>query len=220
MGEPRGFSPVALSFFDGLEEDNSRAYWTAHTDVFEAEVKAPLAALLASLPPSYQPFRVFRMNRDLRFAADKSPYKTQHSAIHAHDGLDHYLQISAAGLLVATGVYWLERDQLQRYRAAVDDETTGAALDRVLRRLERGGAVEVGGGVDTLKTAPRGYPRDHRRIRWLRHKGLVASAALTGPKLADGQAVRDFTVHVFTAARPMNRWLAEHVGPHVPDDPI
>ena len=77
--------------------------------------------------------------------------------------------------------------------------------------------VALGGGVGTLKTAPRGYPRDHRRIRWLRHQGLIASAGLAGPELADGQAVRDFTVQVFTAARPMNRWLADHVGPHRPD---
>ena len=217
MSAPPGFSPAALAFFDGLEEDNSRAYWTAHGEMFETEVKAPLAALLASLPSTYQPFRVFRMNRDLRFTADKSPYKTQHSAIHAHAGLDHYLQFSAAGLLVATGIYWMERDQLQRFREAVDDERTGAALHRLLGRLERGGVVALGGGVGTLKTAPRGYPRDHRRIRWLRHQGLIASAGLTGAELADGQAVRDFTVQVFTAARPMNRWLADHVGPHRPD---
>ena len=215
MSQLQGFSPAAWAFFDGLEEDNSRAYWTAHADVFEAEVKAPLAALVASLPKAYQPFRVFRMHRDLRFSADKSPYKTQHSAIHTHQGLDHYLQVSAAGLLVATGIYWMERDQLQRFREAVDDEASGTALDRLLRRLERAGTVDVDHGVGTLKTAPQGYPRDHRRIRWLRQRGLIATAGLAGPELADGEAVRAFVLDVFATARPMNRWLAEQVGPHV-----
>lgn len=206
-----GFRPAALRFFDGLEEDNSKEYWTAHVDEFEREVKAPMAALLESLPPTYQPFRVFRMNRDLRFSADKSPYKQQHGATHESGGIDHYVHIDAGGLLAATGMYWMQRDQLVRYRAAVDDTRTGRALERILDQLADADSV-ADMGLSPLKTAPRGYPRDHPRIDLLRRKGVVAHRTLTGPELADPEAARDFVVALFEVAKPLNAWLRKHVG--------
>ena len=62
-----GFSAAATRFFQDLEDDNSREFWLANADVYEREVKQPMLALLESLPEQYQPFRLFRMNRDLRF---------------------------------------------------------------------------------------------------------------------------------------------------------
>ena len=211
MSRAGSFSPKALTFFDGLEEDNSREYWTAHADTFEDEVRGPLAALLESLPAAYQPFRVFRMNRDLRFAKDKSPYKLQHSATHESGGIDYYIQVSAAGLLAASGMYWMHRDQLERYRAAVADGRTGAALERLLAKVPPSLSTDM--GIESLKTAPRGYPRDHPRIELLRRKGVVLYGTLQGRTLADGDAVRAFTEQVFEAAKPLNAWLRRHVGP-------
>jgi uncharacterized protein (DUF2461 family) len=72
------FTPKATEFFTGLERDNSKDYWTANKAVFENEVKEPMAALVESLPERFGPFKIFRMNRDIRFSPDKSPYKTQH----------------------------------------------------------------------------------------------------------------------------------------------
>jgi uncharacterized protein (TIGR02453 family) len=214
------FSHRALEFFDGLEEDNSREYWTRQADAFDREVRAPMAALLESLPPAYQPFRIFRMNRDLRFSNDKSPYKLQHSGIHEAGGIGHYVQIGAAGLLAASGMYWMARDQLERYRAAVDDARQGAALQRLLARA--GGVVSTEGmGLQSLKTAPRGYSRDHPRIDLLRRKGLAAHSVLAGGDLcdADAEATREFVLAVFDAAEPLNAWLRRHVGPAVIAEP-
>lgn len=206
-----GFGPRALHFFDALEENNSREFWTAHLDEFEREVKAPMAVLLESLPQEYQSFRMFRMNRDLRFSKDKSPYKLQHSGVLGTDGIDHYLHVGADGLLVASGIYWMERDQLERYRSSVDDGRSGKALERILADL--GPAVEDETmGVASLKTAPRGYSREHPRIQLLRQKGMVAHRRLTGPGLADGARVREFVLGVFTDAKPLNAWLKRHVG--------
>lgn len=212
MGRTGCFSARALAFFDGLEEDNSRSYWEAHHDVFDAEIRLPLAALLESLPAAYQPFRVFRMNRDLRFTKDKSPYKLQHSAIHGGRGIDHYVQIGAGGLLAASGAYAMERDQLDRYRAAVDDGRSGRALERLLARVGPVASSD-GMGMESLKTAPRGYARDHPRIELLRRKGVVVHGTLSGRDLADGEAARGFILAVFEAAEPLNRWLDKQVGP-------
>jgi uncharacterized protein (TIGR02453 family) len=109
-----GFRAAATRFFQDLEDDNSREFWLAHADTYEREVKQPMLALLESLPEKYQPFRLYRMNRDLRFTTDKSPYKTQQGAISGAGRGDFYLHIDGRGLLVAAGAYQMEPDQLER----------------------------------------------------------------------------------------------------------
>ena len=206
-----GFRAEAMRFFQDLEDDNSREFWQAHADVYEREVKQPMLALLESLPERYQPFRLYRMNRDLRFTKDKSPYKIQQGAISEAEGGDYYLHVDGTGLLVAAGAYQLEPDQLERYRAAVDDGRKGRALERILTDLEQQDVVTAM-GMPALKTAPRGYAEDHPRIDLLRRKGLVGSRTLTGAALQDGDRIRDFVTETFTACEPLVAWLTKHVG--------
>jgi uncharacterized protein (TIGR02453 family) len=212
MARSVGFSPQATNFFEDLEEDNSREFWTANKAVFEIEIKEPMAALVESLPEAYQPFKVFRMNRDVRFSADKSPYKTQHGAAHQTDGTVYYVHLDASGLMAACGAYMMAPDQLERYREAVVDDDTGAELQAILDELtERG--LEVGHGMsEPLKTAPRGYPRDHPRVDLLRQKAVSAHRRLTGAELQAGTTVRDFVVETFEACGRMNDWIAANVG--------
>ena len=206
-----GFHTAALRFFQDLEDDNSREFWLANADTYEREVKQPMLALLESLPERYQPFRLYRMNRDLRFTKDKSPYKLQQGAISEAEGGDYYLHVDGTGLLVAAGAYQLEPDQLERFRAAVHDARRGEALEQILADLEQQG-VETGMGVPSLKTAPRGYAKDHPRIDLLRRKGLVGSRTLTGTALQHGDRVRGFVAETFAVCEPLVAWLAKHVG--------
>jgi uncharacterized protein (TIGR02453 family) len=206
-----GFRAAALRFFQDLEDDNSREFWLAHADTYEREVKQPMLGLLESLPERYQPFRLYRMNRDLRFTKDKSPYKLQQGAISEAEGGDYYLHVDGAGLLVAAGAYQLEPDQLERFRVAVDDGRNGRTLERILADLDQQD-IETEMGMPALRTAPRGYAKDHPRIGLLRRKGLVGSRTLTGAPLEDGDQVRDFVVATFTACEPLVAWLGKHVG--------
>ena len=212
MAGNRGFGGQATRFFQNLEEDNSRDFWNAHKDTYEREVKQPMVELLESLPEKYQPFRLFRMNRDLRFTKDRSPYKTQQGAISDAGGSDYYLHLDGTGLLVAVGTYLMEPDQLDRYRPAVADGRSGQALERILADLEAQSIQTDGIGVPSLKTAPRGYAKDHPRIELLRRKGLIGHRTLTGPKLRTGGGVRDFVVETFEACEPLVAWLGRHVG--------
>ena len=170
-----GFSPAATEFFEDLEDQNTREFWLAHKDLFEREVREPMAALLDSLPEEYQPFKVFRMNRDIRFSPDKSPYKTMHGAAHGMPGAVHYLHLDASGLMVACGSYMMPPDELERYRQAVAADSSGEELAEILAELGRRRSVHLDpGGAEPLKTAPRGYPRDHPRASLLRQKGVIA----------------------------------------------
>lgn len=207
-----GFSTRATKFFAGLERNNSKDYWTANKAVFEEEVKEPMAALVDSLPERFQPFKTFRMNRDIRFSPDKSPYKTQHGAAHETDGTVYYLHLDAHGLMAACGAYMMTPDQLERYRESVADDMTGRELEGILNNLSER-SIDVGHGMtEPLKTAPRGYPKDHPRVDLLRQKAVSAHRRLSGAPLRDADAVREFVVETFDACGPLNDWIKSNVG--------
>ena len=204
----RGWPAEAIEFYEGLEADNTRAYWQDHKKEYEELVKGPMFELLAELEGEFGAGKIFRPFRDVRFSKDKSPYKTAIGATLERGG---YVQFSAQGLAAGSGYYVMMPDQLEQYRRAVDDDKTGPELERVAAALRKGG-IDVA-AHDTLKTAPKGYPKDHPRIELLRHKGLIAwkqwpVAAWMGTAKAKTRIV-DFLV----AARPLGAWLDTHVGP-------
>src|SRR5258708_20985031 len=151
-----GWPAEAVEFYRGLSADNTKAYWTAHKQVYDAQVHAPMAELLAELEREFGPGRIARPYRDIRFRADKSPYKTE---IYATLDRGGYVRFGADGLTAALGYYMMTPAQVDRYRHAVDDETHGARLAALVERV-RGEGLMVGGG-QALQTAPRGYPSNH-----------------------------------------------------------
>lgn len=212
--EFQGWPAEALEFYEGLVADNSRAYWQAHRQVYERDVLAPMLALLAELEPEFGPGKVFRPYRDVRFSADKSPYKT---AIAATVEAGGYIQLSAQGLGCGNGMYMMAPDQLTRYRRAVDDDVIGEQLRRLIDRTARDGITI--GGHDMLKTAPRGYRRDHPRIELLRYKGLVAWKQWPVAPWLGTAAAKDRVVGFLRDTAPLNDWLADHVGPSTAEPP-
>jgi uncharacterized protein (TIGR02453 family) len=208
-----GFSPAATEFFEDLEDQNTTEFWLAHKDVFEREIRDPMAGLLDSLPEEYQPFKVFRMNRDVRFSADKSPYKVMHGAAHGAPGGVYYVHLDASGFMVACGNYMMQSDELERYRQAVADDASGEELSEILAALGRRRSIQLGpGGPEPLKTVPRGYPRDHPRADLLRQKGLIATRTRPRSELQDGARLRSFVVETFQMCSDLTDWLESYVG--------
>jgi len=203
-----GFPEEALAFYEGLEADNSKPYWTDHKAVYEQCVRQPMEALLSELGSEFGTSKVFRPYRDVRFARDKSPYKTEIGAVAHLDGT-LYVQLSAAGLLAAGGIYETAPDQVERMRRAVADDVRGPELERIVATLRQGG-YEVDG--HKLKTMPRGYPADHPRAELLRLRSI------TGWKRWPPQSwlhKREALNRVRTAWRafgPLNVWIAANVG--------
>jgi uncharacterized protein (TIGR02453 family) len=208
----RGWPAEALEFYEGLEADNTKAYWTEHKAVYEEAVYGPMAALLAELAGEFGEGRIFRPYRDVRFSADKTPYKT---AIAATVGAG-YVHLSADGLMAGAGMYHLAPDQLERYRQAVASDRTGAELEGLIRTLSQT-QVDVH-GTDPLKTVPKGYPRDHPRAELLRNKGLVAMKQWPAAGWLGTAAAKKRIVDMLRATRPLCGWLDEHVGPSALDN--
>ena len=217
-GAFHGFSPEVFEWFAGLEGDNSKAYFTATRDRYETAVRGGLTAMLQELGETFGgEVKVFRQQRDLRFAPDRSaPYKTRTYGL-LYDvpgaGAGLYAQLSSQGLYAGTGYHQLARDQLERFRAAVSDDRTGPRLAEATAAAQAAGLDVVG---ESLRTAPRGYPRDHPRIELLRHKALVAGRALPGTTGIGRDEALDHVATTWRAAEPLNAWLDEHVGPSTP----
>jgi len=159
----------------------------------------------------FGPLKVFRPNRDVRFSKDKSPYKTRcYGVAEGEGGAGYYVGISAEGLVAGSGYWMMAADQLARYRAAVADDRTGPALETEVAALRAQG-LELEG--QPLKTAPRGYPRDHPRIELLRCKSLAVVKPFEPAAWLHTKAAADRIIGVWRAAAPMNAWLTTHVGP-------
>lgn len=204
----RGWPAEALEFYEGLEADNSKTYWADHKAVYDEKVHAPMVALLAALEPEFGSAKIFRPYRDVRFSNDKSPYKTTISAS-LHSG--GYIQLSAKGLTAGSGMYMMAPDQLARYREAVADDKTGRQLEHVIAEIESH-QVEVG-GHETLKNAPKGYPKDHPRVELLRNKGLVMWKQWPVAAWLGTATAMTRIVEFLRRAQPLNEWLTANVGP-------
>jgi uncharacterized protein (TIGR02453 family) len=207
-----GFPDEGLVFYEGLEADNTKTYWTRHKAAYEEHVRAPLQALLAELEPEFGTAKVFRPYRDVRFSHDKTPYKTHQGAVVHPDGRgagSWYVQLSADGLMVAGGCWRLESDQVARYRRAVADDVQGPRLQSEVDRLAAGGWSIEG---DRLKRVPPGHDADAPRMDLLKHKSLHGRRSW---EPADWLHTRQVLDEVRTAWRDLatlNTWLADNVG--------
>jgi uncharacterized protein (TIGR02453 family) len=205
-----GFGEAVVDFYEGLEADNSKAYWTDNKALYEEHVRAPMLALLADLEPEFGTGKVFRPYRDVRFSNDKTPYKVQCGATAG----PHYVQVSADGLMVAVGYYRMTSAQVARYRAAVDDDRHGPRLAELVDGL-RGEGFTVAG--EQLKTRPRGFDPEHPRLELLRHKSLFAWARWEPSDEMHGPELRDRVAATWRRLDPLGRWLDEHVGVDLDD---
>jgi uncharacterized protein (TIGR02453 family) len=213
MSNFQGFGPQVKTWFQGLEADNSKEYFAARRDFFEESVRNQMEALLDELRDEFGgETKMFRQHRDIRFSPDKSPYKTNtygilYGTAIAAQGL--YASISADGLVAGSGYHMMARDQLERYRAAVDDGGKGHELAKLI-----GGAREAGLELwgESLATAPRGYSRDHDQIELLRRKNLTLGRILKFGKGISRSAGLQFVAKTWRASAPVTGWLDKHVG--------
>lgn len=201
----RGWPVEAVEFYEGLLADNSKTYWTAHKATYDNDVAGPMKELIGEVSAEFGEGKIFRPYRDVRFSADKTPYKTHIGALFERGA---YVQLGADGLAAGRGVWHLEGDELQRYRAAVDDDVSGGELVAIVAELDRQG-VEVL-SREALKSAPRGFDKDHPRADLLRRKGLAAWRSWPVAAWLGTPEAKDRVLELWRAAEPLHSWLAQH----------
>ena len=226
-----GFRPEALDFLVGLRLNNERDWFQPRKGEYERLLKEPLEALCEALderfaargiPMEADPVRSpFRIYRDVRFARDKSPYKTNVGASfpwvgrrvvggtptsrEGRHGVGGYLHIEPGGSFVGGGMWHPEPARLAAFRSAVVDEP-----DRARNALEDPGFREVFGEVEgeRLKRVPTGFPADHPSADLLRLKGVIFRRMLGDGDLSS-PALPDLLADAFAAAAPVLRFLGE-----------
>ena len=201
--------PEALEFLRELEANNDRDWFRANRQRYEQHLLAPTRALAQQLAHLGQPHH-FRPYNNLRFRPGP-PLKDNVAVGIGQDGAGgYYVDLSLDGVLVGAGLFHPAPDQLERFRAAIDNPRKAAAFERAVSRAEAAGLALF---EPALKRAPRGYPADHPRLDRLRLKQLVVyrryplrrwlHTAECDRRVRDG----------LEAARPLVKWLREHVGP-------
>lgn len=200
-----GFPEAALDFYDDLELDNTRSFWEAHKDVYDSAVRVPMLALVGELAEEFGAAKVFRPYRDVRFAKDKTPYKTAQGAfVSAAPSTGWYVQIGAPGVRVGGGYYHAGGPDLARIRAAIDTDHSGRELEGILASLSEDG-FEIGG--EKLKTSPRGYDADHPRIELLRHKSMPVGRSYGFDKIIHTPDLVDRVRDDWRTLRPLVEWV-------------
>jgi uncharacterized protein (TIGR02453 family) len=203
----KGWPAEALEFYEGLEADNTRTYWLAHKTDYEECVRRPMQALLDELAATWGAGKIFRPYRDVRFSADKTPYKTHIGALLEGGG---YVQLSAEGLAAGCGLWHMESDSLRRYRDAVASDRTGGELVAIVAALGHKGSEVI--SRESLKTVPRGYDREHPRADLLKHKGLAAWKHWPVQSWLGTARARTNIESFLESAVPLRDWLRTNVG--------
>jgi len=199
------FGRGAAGFYRGLAADNSRDYFEARRDVYQRAIRIPLEDLADIAQERYGPGKVFRPNRDVRFSHDKSPYKLAGAMWAGRIG-GVYAQVSADGVWAGGGLYEPSRDQLARAREAISAGRGrgAAALREAIAAAAADGLEFVG---SPLKTAPRGYDREHPQIELLRMQRYAAMKRLPL------KATQDDVTAAWTAVEPLLAWIERYAGP-------
>jgi uncharacterized protein (TIGR02453 family) len=212
-----GFPSDVYDFWEGVEQHNDRDWFQANKARYEHSVKAPMEALLADLGDKLAvSTRVMRIHRDVRFSKDKRPLKDQLGAMADRGAAGvWYVHVDVMGVTLGAGVPGFERDQLARYREAVDDATTGAALAKIVTSLRRRG-FEVGTvhgeemGATDLKRVPSPYAQDHPRAELLKLKGLIAGISHGRPPWLHSPAAVAEIAKVWRSTAPLGDWISAH----------
>ena len=199
-----GFPREATEFFRELARNNNRDWFQAHKDVYEQACRDPLKALVTELDPVGTP-QISRINRDMRFSRDGKPYKTHIAA----GVLGTYINLSAEGLYIGTGMYRPEPAVLQKFRAAIDADKSGRELVKIVSTIRKKGYTV--GTHESVNSSPRGFAADHPRIELLRMKDIHAGKMIEpGPVLASRKAVAAVK-KVMADVRPLADWIARHL---------
>ena len=192
------FTAETLRFFKQLAAHNNKEWFEAHRDDYENNVREPMRDLVEELDVRFARFApeiggdpkrsMFRINRDIRFSKDKSPYKTNAGCWFHHRSASRkvgseaaegsagfYFHLQPGKSFIGAGVWMPPRPQLNKLRSAIAEKPEGFV--RMVQSLPKrfGGVSDEG----ALKRMPRGYSEDHPAVKWLKYQSFTTGRSLT-----------------------------------------
>ncbi|MGH7450270.1 MAG: DUF2461 domain-containing protein [bacterium] len=222
MASFSGFSKSFVAFFIGLKKNNSKSYFDAKHEIYENVVKLEMEAFILAVGEGLKKISsyfmvdprvggsMYRLNRDIRFSANKMPYKTHCAALFYHQqGGRHelpafYFQIDPDTVMFAAGHYMVSPEHLDLVRRAID--RNGSLLTTILKRpafKKRFGQIQG----EALKKPPRGYDADHPHVELLKLKQYLLDEEEPVKKWIDDPRLVKRTLESFRASAPLVRFL-------------
>jgi len=213
------FTIKTIRFLRALKRNNDREWFRARKAQYEADVRQPMIALIEQLAPDFKSFApefvaepkvsLYRIYRDTRFSADKTPLKT-HAAAHfpmrglpKGEGGGLYFEIAPAWVWVGGGLYMPSNPQLHVIRAHIAAShprfhrlVTAPAFRRTVGTLEG----------ERLSRVPRGYDKDHPAAHYLQFKQFLAGREFAA-EFATSRTCYKELLATFRAVAPMVRFL-------------
>lgn len=225
------FTQRSLRFFRELSRNNEKAWFEAHRTEYENDVRQPMRELIEELDTRFARFApeisgdskrsMFRINRDIRFSKDKSPYKTHAASWFNHRNASrsvgseadagsagYYFHLEPGGRsMIGAGVWMPPKTQLNKLREAIAKDPKG--FDRIVRGIpKRFGGL---GDEAMLKRMPRGYDENHPASKWLRYQSFTTGRTLTDAQVSSPSLV-SLISREYESLLPFVRWLNTTLG--------
>jgi uncharacterized protein (TIGR02453 family) len=221
----QGFPKECVKFFENLQKNNNREWFTAHKGDFDRYVIDPARDFVFEMGNALQKIArniiadpridksIFRLYRDTRFSKDKTPYKT-HLGIFMWEGdgpkmecPGFYFHLEPPDVMLGVGIHCFSKTLLQRYRDAVVGAKSGPALARAVKAVQKKGDYEI--GVQHYKKTPRGYDPEHKNAQFLLFNGLVTWTVNKIPMQLYSDKLIDYCLTRFKDMAPIHKWLVE-----------
>lgn len=220
-----GFGAETVAFLEELGENNTKTWFDANRTRYDEHYIGPAKAFveaagtrLERVAPAVQAVpkvngSIFRINRDIRFSKDKTPYK-DHLDLWFWEGerktavSGFFLRIAADSVGIGVGAHGFKNEQLTAYRDAVVDEAAGADLQTVVNTV---GAAGLEVKSTHYKRVPNGYSGDEFQETMLRHNALWTSVEVAHPDAMGGPEFVDWCVETWLPMEPVHRWLVDRV---------
>lgn len=221
-----GFPQAGLQFLRDLSANNNKDWFDTHKNTYIETVRTPAQALVAALGERLQGISpdirfdtrtngsgsLMRINRDVRFSADKSPYKTN-IAMMFWQGPGKKMDMPGFGLQISPfgetgtmgGMFGFSKTMLQAYREAVAHDDLGPALVEAVDAVRSAGEYRISG--EHYKRVPRGFDADHPRAEWLKYAGLHATSPQIPDDVLTSPAMVDVCFDHFKNMAPIQQWL-------------
>lgn len=223
------FSRSAFAFLRGLKAHNNKPWFEAHRDDYERELREPMRMLVGEMDARFKRFApemtgdlkrsMFRINRDIRFSRDKSPYKTNAGCWFFHRGttgkVGHdgeggsagfYFHFEPGQCFIGGGLWMPPRPMLNKIRDAIADNPRG--FDKVAKGLKKYGGLD---DEHKLKRIPRGFDENHPAAEYLKNQSYIAGRTLKDSVVL-GAGLPATLEREFSGLLPLVRWLNKAIG--------
>ena len=223
----KGFPKELTGFLSELEKNNTVAWFSDHKDDYDTFVKHPSEEFVSAMGEELKTFcpginaipkvnkSLFRINRDIRFSADKSPYKTNVGILFWEgpgkrmESSGFYFHLEGGMMMLGCGLYIFPKPIMQKFRETIMDKKKGKELQKIIEALVSDG---YGMGTKYYKKIPKDFtPSTEFEKEYLLYNGLSAFMEFPIPDILFSQDIVEFTCDHFEKTNPLHRWIVKYL---------